>query len=190
MDKCLSGTRRGLERSVATRARLSFNLESPVTAMCRIDNTHCLAVAGQDGHLQVLRVYSTSSGTSTKYSRIESVRSWQADSQEGHVTFVHHLKDSLLLIATSTSIVGLLDLRTMEISQRYSASPRIWRHHIDMPIDTLDSHRHGSWHPFPLGSSIWALAKVLASGWSIHFVPDSPDQRSWTMAYGLCRTSG
>ena len=80
-----------LERSVATRARLSFNLGAPATAMCRIDNTHCLTVCALDGQLQILRVHVSSSRGSTasaKYTKIESVRSWR--SPVGHVVAVHH----------------------------------------------------------------------------------------------------
>ena len=80
-----------LERSISAKPRLSHHMTARITSMCRIENTHCLAVAAEDGHLQVLRVHVTSSGGSAKYGRLECIRSWRADEKDGHVTFVSHL---------------------------------------------------------------------------------------------------
>ncbi|ORX34648.1 hypothetical protein BD324DRAFT_634336 [Kockovaella imperatae] len=108
-----------LERMVATRARLAYSLGSPVTCMCRIDATHCLAAASQDGQLQILRVHvanpSRGSGTA-KYAKVESVKSWRAP--VGHVIFVHH-RDSALLVVTSTSLIGFLDIRAMDLIRKF-----------------------------------------------------------------------
>ncbi|KAK4685355.1 phosphoinositide-3-kinase, regulatory subunit 4, partial [Tremellales sp. Uapishka_1] len=53
-----------LERSVSAKPRLNYRMDSAVTCVCRIENTHCLAAAGEDGQLHVLRVHVTSNGTS------------------------------------------------------------------------------------------------------------------------------
>lgn len=120
-----------LERSIACEPRRSYSLDSPVTAMCRIENTHCLAVAGEDGQLHVLRVHVASTGGSAKYGKVECVRKWQTTPHDGHVTFVTHLQgtsilvramlitESSLLLFTNTSTIARLDIRTMEITARY-----------------------------------------------------------------------
>ena len=81
-----------LERSVATKPRLTYRMDAPVTSMSRIENTHCLAVTAEDGQLHVLRVHVTSSGGSVKYNRVECIRTWTAQRRDGHVVSVSHLK--------------------------------------------------------------------------------------------------
>ena len=80
-----------LERSVSARPRLSYCMDARVVTMCRIENTHCLAAAAEDGQLHVLRVHVTSSGSSPKYGRIECIRTWRAREKDGHVVLVSHL---------------------------------------------------------------------------------------------------
>ncbi|KAI9635914.1 uncharacterized protein MKK02DRAFT_25800 [Dioszegia hungarica] len=109
-----------LERSVATKARLVYAMDAPVSALCRIENTHCLAVAAEDGQIHVLRVHVAGAGTgSAKYTKIEGIRSWSAEEKDGYVTGISHLQDSTLLIITSTSVIALLDIRGMTITQRF-----------------------------------------------------------------------
>ncbi|WVR03468.1 hypothetical protein IAU60_000459 [Kwoniella sp. DSM 27419] len=107
-----------LERSVTTQPRLVYRMAAPITAMCIIDNTHCLAAAAEDGQLHVLRVHVSTTGGSTKYAKVERVRSWATDRADGHVTFVSHLHDSSLLLVTSNSVIAVLDIRNMESSTR------------------------------------------------------------------------
>ncbi|WWC85771.1 uncharacterized protein L201_000637 [Kwoniella dendrophila CBS 6074] len=106
-----------LERSVTTKPRLSYHMDAPIADMCRIENTHCLAASTEDGQVRVLRVHVGSSGGSTKYSRVECIRSWTLG--EGYVRFLTHLRDSSLLLITSTSMIAVLDIRNMEITKRY-----------------------------------------------------------------------
>ncbi len=80
-----------LERSVSAKPRLAYRMEGRVAAMCRIEDTHCLAAAAEDGQLHVLRVHVASSGGSAKYGRVECIRTWRTDQKDGHVTFVSHL---------------------------------------------------------------------------------------------------
>nr|XP_019002677.1 VPS15 protein kinase [Kwoniella mangroviensis CBS 8507]OCF66138.1 VPS15 protein kinase [Kwoniella mangroviensis CBS 8507] len=108
-----------LERSVTTKPRLTYRMDARVASMCRIENTHCLAAAAEDGQLHVLRVHVGSSGGSTKYGKVECIRSWTASEQEGYVKLVAHLQDSSLFLVTSTSMIAILDIRNMEITKRF-----------------------------------------------------------------------
>lgn len=81
-----------LERSIACEPRRVYTMDSPVTAMCRIENTHCLAVAGEDGQVHVLRVHVTTTGGSAKYGQIKCIRDWRTSGRDGHVTFMSHLQ--------------------------------------------------------------------------------------------------
>nr|XP_031863613.1 uncharacterized protein CI109_000865 [Kwoniella shandongensis]KAA5530685.1 hypothetical protein CI109_000865 [Kwoniella shandongensis] len=108
-----------LERSVTTKPRLSYKMDAPVVSMCRIENTHCLAAAAEDGQLHVLRVHASSGGGSVRYGKVECIRTWRAHDGDGFVRFVSHLHDSALLIVTSTSVIATLDIRNMEITQRF-----------------------------------------------------------------------
>jgi len=83
-----------LERSVSAKARLLYRMDAPITSVCRIENTHCLAVAAEDGQLHVVRVH-VSGGSSAKYSRIECIRTWAAERTIGHVVSVSHLQGEL-----------------------------------------------------------------------------------------------
>ncbi|WVW81748.1 hypothetical protein I302_103744 [Kwoniella bestiolae CBS 10118] len=108
-----------LERSVTTKPRLTYRMDARVVSMCRIENTHCLAASAEDGQLHVLRVHVGSSGGSTKYGKVECIRTWTASESEGYVKSVAHLQESSLLLATSTSIIAILDIRRMEITKRF-----------------------------------------------------------------------
>ena len=81
-----------VERSVSSKARLAYRMDSRVVAMCRIELTHCLAVAAENGKVEILRVHLTSNGPSPKYGRIDCVRSWRAQETDGHAKFVFHLR--------------------------------------------------------------------------------------------------
>ncbi|OCF39322.1 VPS15 protein kinase [Kwoniella heveanensis CBS 569] len=110
-----------LERSVATKPRLVYRMDAPIVTMCRIENTHCLAAAAEDGQLHVLRIHAASSGGSSKYGRVECIRTWATDRHDGHITFVSHLhgEHSSLLLVTANSVIAILDIRNMEISKRF-----------------------------------------------------------------------
>jgi phosphoinositide-3-kinase regulatory subunit 4 len=80
-----------LERSVSTKPRLVYTMDAPVTSMCRVENTHCIVVAAEDGQLHVLRVHVATGGGSAKYSKIECIRTWRTEETDGHVVSVSHL---------------------------------------------------------------------------------------------------
>jgi phosphoinositide-3-kinase regulatory subunit 4 len=98
-----------LERSIACEPRRSYVLDSPITAMCRIENTHCLAVACEDGQLHVLRVHVATTGGSAKYGKVECIRKWHTEERDGHVTFIAHLQGkSMVLMDADIRIVSLV----------------------------------------------------------------------------------
>lgn len=84
-----------LERSVSGRPRLVYRMDAPVTAMCRIEETHCLAAAAEDGALHVLRVDVLTSGSTNRYKGVECIRSWLAPPEDGYVMHVSHLQGEL-----------------------------------------------------------------------------------------------
>ncbi|TXT04392.1 hypothetical protein VHUM_04159 [Vanrija humicola] len=104
-----------LERTVAARPRLTYCMDAPIRTMCRIDETHCLAAAAEDGSLSILRVHVSATGSSAKYKSIEVIRTWRTSEKDGYVMHVSHLHESSLLIVTSTGMIGVLDMRTMEL---------------------------------------------------------------------------
>ena len=85
-----------LERSVSAKARLVHRMHAPITAMCRIENTHCLAVAAEDGELHVIRIHVGISGGSARYGKVELLRMWRTDDDEGHVIHVSQLTGKLI----------------------------------------------------------------------------------------------
>lgn len=88
-----------LERSVTAKPRLVYKMEAPIVSMCGIENTHCLAVASDDGQVHVLRVHTGggSGGSSTRYSKVECIRTWNTEESDGHVRFVSHIQGDFFL---------------------------------------------------------------------------------------------
>lgn len=78
-----------LERSVSAKPRLTYRgLVAPVTAMCSIEASHCLAVGSADGQMHVVRVHVATGSGSPKYSRIECLQTWSAPSLDGAIVSV------------------------------------------------------------------------------------------------------
>lgn len=149
-----------LERSVSAKAKLTYRMDGPITSMCRIENTYCLAAAAEDGQLHVLRIHATS-GSSAKYSRIECIRNWTTEPRDGHVVSISHLRNSLLLLVTSNSVIALLDIRSMEIKTRF-------QHPLELGVVTaMCSSAHGLVIGTSTGSlSLWDLRfGLLLKSW-------------------------
>lgn len=81
-----------LERSVAARPRLTYRMEAPVSTMCRIEETHCLAAASEDGAVHVLRVHASPGASTTKYKSIDCIRTWRTAPEDGYVIRISHLQ--------------------------------------------------------------------------------------------------
>lgn len=80
-----------LERTVAARPRLTYRMDAPVSALCRIEETHCLAAAAEDGSVHIIRVHVSNTASSPKYRSVECIRTWRTDAKDGHVTHIAHL---------------------------------------------------------------------------------------------------
>ncbi|EJT48342.1 hypothetical protein A1Q1_02625 [Trichosporon asahii var. asahii CBS 2479] len=101
-----------LERSVAARPRLTYRMEAPVSTMCRIEETHCLAAASEDGAVHVLRVHASPGASTTKYKSIDCIRTWRTAPEDGYVIKISHLQGD-------TGTIGVLDMRSMELKTRF-----------------------------------------------------------------------
>ncbi|KAK8163309.1 phosphoinositide 3-kinase regulatory subunit 4 [Phyllosticta citribraziliensis] len=111
-----------LERNITHRSRATHKQGDSVkiTSLCFVENTHCFISTGSDGSIQVVKVdYSEiQSGTtiSTRYGKLKFLRSHKLP-QDTYATCSFHYKSdnaSVLLVATNTSQVMALDLRTMQ----------------------------------------------------------------------------
>lgn len=74
-----------LERNVASKPRLVHRLGAAPTALCFIEDTHCLAVATEDGAVAVLRVHIASPYTHPKFREVELVRFYQCELPSDYV---------------------------------------------------------------------------------------------------------
>ena len=165
-----------LERSVSAKARLIYRMDAPISSMCSIENTHCLAVAAEDGQLHVLRVHVTG-GSSARYGKIECIRTWAAERRDGHVLAVSHLRGGHIPTRLRSSadpriISAFGDYHLCHCTFRYQNNGnhdsvptphRIRRHHSHLPFDALDRARHGFWLPVVVGFTFWSAPQILAS---------------------------
>ena len=191
-----------LERSIACEPRRSYSLDSPITAMCRIENTHCLAVACEDGQLHVLRVHVASTGGSAKYGKVECVRKWHTTPRDGHVTFIAHLQGEPNLTAGSADariIVIAVYQYIHDCSTRYpdygdhcsqSASTRIRRHLGNLSNHTLVRRRHHNRYFEYLGSPIWSDRQIMEGRWANYGSTATSSQGKRALATCLDCTSG
>ncbi|KAL1922119.1 uncharacterized protein VTP21DRAFT_10761 [Calcarisporiella thermophila] len=110
-----------LEKNATSRSRLTYNLQGGrVTCMTFIENTHTIAAAAKSGVVHLFKVeylVSSSSGTA-KYGRCQPMRKYMLEDGEHAVYMSHYTteSESILLIATSTSRIQAVDLRTMQLA--------------------------------------------------------------------------
>lgn len=83
-----------LERSVTTKPRLCLALNSigRVTSVCAIDSTHCFAVAGTDGCVDIVRIQVATTGTSVRPVKLVLHRRFDLKPDEGHVVSLAYMK--------------------------------------------------------------------------------------------------
>ncbi|KAK7526993.1 uncharacterized protein IWZ02DRAFT_445112 [Phyllosticta citriasiana] len=161
-----------LERNITHRSRATHKQGDNVkiTSLCFVENTHCFISAGSDGSIQVVKVdYSEiQSGTtiSTRYGKLKLLRSHNLP-QDTYATWSsHHKSDnaSVLLVATNTSQVIALDLRTMQTL--YALSNPL---HHGAPLCFVTDRKH---HWLLLGTthgvlSLWDLRfKMRLRAWA------------------------
>lgn len=75
-----------LERSVSSKPRLRLQLANvgKVTSVCAVDSTHCFAVAGTTGAIEIVRISVTTSGSSAKPVKVASYRRHQLHASQGY----------------------------------------------------------------------------------------------------------
>lgn len=74
-----------LEKNVVNRARLSHRHEGQgvkIKAMCFIDNTHCVASAGDDGTIHLFKVEYLQGTLTPKYGKIRVIRKYDLEQGE------------------------------------------------------------------------------------------------------------
>lgn len=168
---CIWDTGR-LERSVAAKARLTYTLDAPVSAMCRIENTHCLAVAAEDGQLHVLRVHVSGGSGSAKYTKLEVIRSWKAEGEEC-VNFVSHLQGKSDILTHAKARIDTSDhhFHFHDRSPRYPG----YGYHAAIPTSIRNGHNHFFYlyqilarcryrtgNTQSMGYPIWPLDQIMA----------------------------
>ncbi|KAF2871751.1 hypothetical protein BDV95DRAFT_493448 [Massariosphaeria phaeospora] len=107
-----------LERNITRRSRQTYRLSDgvKVTSLVFVEQTYCFVATGSDGSVHVVRVdYYQGHDGSSKFGRSRLLREYQLADGDHAVWSEHYNEDtrSVLLLATSTSKVIALDLRTM-----------------------------------------------------------------------------
>ena len=89
-----------LEKNVVNRARLTHRHEGTgvkIKAMCFVNNTHCVASAGDDGSINLFKV-DYSLGTMTpKYGKIKVIRKYSLEPGE-HGVWMESYRQGILLL--------------------------------------------------------------------------------------------
>ncbi|KAF2180054.1 phosphoinositide 3-kinase regulatory subunit 4 [Zopfia rhizophila CBS 207.26] len=107
-----------LERNVSRRSRQTYKLSdgAKVSSLVFVEHTYCFVATGTDGSMHVVRVdYYQGQGGGGKFGRLKLLREYQLPDGDYAVWSEHYKEDnkSVLLLATNTSKVVALDLRTM-----------------------------------------------------------------------------
>lgn len=108
-----------LERNITRRSRQTYRLGEniKVTSLVFIEQTYSFVATGSDGSVHVVRLdCHQSHGGGVKFGRPRLLREYQLGKGD-HAVWSDHYNDdnkSVLLIATNTSKVVALDLKTME----------------------------------------------------------------------------
>ncbi|KAH9874442.1 hypothetical protein IAQ61_003631 [Plenodomus lingam] len=108
-----------LERNITRRSRQTYRLGESVkvTSLVFVENTYSFVATGSDGSVHVVRVdfYRGQDGAA-KFGRPRLLREYQLQKGDHALWSDHHNEDnkSVLLMATNTSKVIALDLKTME----------------------------------------------------------------------------
>ncbi|KAF1839378.1 ARM repeat-containing protein [Decorospora gaudefroyi] len=109
-----------LERNITRRSRQTYRLgeDVKVTSLVFVEQTYSFVATGNDGSVHVVRVdYIKSKDANAKFGRPRLLREYQLPKGDRAVWSEHYNGDnrSVLLLATNTSKIIALDLRTMEL---------------------------------------------------------------------------
>jgi phosphoinositide-3-kinase regulatory subunit 4 len=107
-----------IERNVSRRSRQTYRLSEgvKVTSLVFVEQTFSFVATGDDGSIHVVRMdYHESNDGNRKFGRPRLLREYQLPDQDYALWSEHYNEDnkSVLLVATNTSKVIALDLRTM-----------------------------------------------------------------------------
>jgi len=108
-----------LERNLTRRSRQTYRLgdDVKVTSLVFVEQTYSFVATGSDGSVHVVRVdYHQNQDSTAKFGRPRLLREYQLPKGDHAVWSEHYNEDnkSVLLLATITSRIIALDLRTME----------------------------------------------------------------------------
>jgi phosphoinositide-3-kinase regulatory subunit 4 len=108
-----------LERNITRRSRQTYKLgeDVKVTSLTFVEQTYSFVATGSDGSVHVVRVdYLQGPEGTVKFGRPRLLREYQLPRGDQAVWSEHYTEDSksVLVLATNTSKVIALDLRTME----------------------------------------------------------------------------
>jgi len=107
-----------IERNVSRRSRQTYRLSegAKVTSLVFVEQTFTFVATGGDGSIHVVRMdYYESNDGNRKFGRPRLLREYQLPDKDHAVWSEHYNEDnkSVLLLATNTSKIVALDLRTM-----------------------------------------------------------------------------
>jgi len=110
-----------LERNLAHRSKQTYRhaAEAKITSLCFIQKTHCFVSTASDGSVHVVKVdYTEVAQGTAKYGKLRLLREYTLPNFSSYVVWSEHIKPdgrSMLLMATNTSQIHALDLKTMEL---------------------------------------------------------------------------
>jgi phosphoinositide-3-kinase regulatory subunit 4 len=109
-----------LERSISHRSRLTYaqGIKVKVTALNFVENSHCFISAGSDGSVHVVRVNCWDEDRhGIRYGKLRLMREYQLPAGEFAIWVEHHKVEnqSILMIATNTSRIVSIELRSMKV---------------------------------------------------------------------------
>jgi phosphoinositide-3-kinase regulatory subunit 4 len=109
-----------LERNITRRSRQTYRLgeDVKVTSLVFIEQTYSFVATGSDGSVHVVRIdYLQNQDGNAKFGRPRLLREYQLSKGDFAVWSEHYNGDnrSILLLATNTSKIIAIDLRTMDL---------------------------------------------------------------------------
>jgi phosphoinositide-3-kinase regulatory subunit 4 len=111
-----------LERNVSSKPRLVHQLGATPTALCFVEDTHCLAVASADGTVVVLRVHISSPYSHPKFREVELVRFYQCETAGDHAVALNSVSAGTLRLSSLLRSQGFVKVGPTDQPACVSAS--------------------------------------------------------------------
>ena len=97
-----------LERNITSKPRQSYtHHKARVTAICMLEKLHCFASAAENGTIHVVRVSVTHTGSSPKYSKLQTVREHQLTHPGEYATCLSHYVTGKSSLVSSPTIIDI-----------------------------------------------------------------------------------